>query len=710
MPKPNQNFCTMKRTTTLLVLIALLFGFGSCKKTINNTNPKPVVKMRELVAPPTFDWLAYKTANLKIDIQSSSNLDGKPIFLYDDQYEIIETSVISGHSAAFNSKIPKTTSFVTVFIPTTRGSLEISDFSQTNYTLFDTKSTAKSGGSDTISPSCSTGCTNTVSNSVYTLTVDKNKTTCLTGSLNGGLTMKKNSTLIICGSATINWLNINGNNCKIIITNFGSLSTYSLNLNSSVEIKNYSNSFNINGSLNLGTELKNYGSITMSSLNLNSGELENYGNISIVNSANINNDFTNYGNFHTGGSIQFNSGNVENNCKITSNQSITINKDVHNNGYIKAANKITLNSHKIIMGAASMLSSANLTLNSEIEGGSSNSAVKVTGTTIINGSGKITGLVNFCDTNGIETNWGTIASSVVFCTGYIPISSCNPEGIGTPAITDSDNDGVADDVDDYPNNANLAYNNISPYTGYKTIAFEDLWPSMGDFDFNDLMIKTKITYRSNAQNKLVDAQATVILSAIGAGFHNGIGLQFLNSSNTQISSVFSSLTGASTDAGDNNCIKICNDVFNEQTTYYTNTSFNLLGTPDTISFTITFNQTGNGFTFNDLNEDFYIFRSNERGLEIHVPNRPPTSAATASYFGTFDDNSSTSQGIYYKTANNLPWAIELINGSNYFHNPLEKIEIIDAYPQFQSWATSSGTSNTTWYASPNPSKIFNYTY
>ena len=107
MPKSNQNFCIMKRTTTLLVLIALLIGFGSCKKTINNTNPEPVIKMRELIAPPTFDWLAYKTANLKIDIQSSSNLDGKPIFLYDDQYEIIETSVINGHSAAFNSKIQR---------------------------------------------------------------------------------------------------------------------------------------------------------------------------------------------------------------------------------------------------------------------------------------------------------------------------------------------------------------------------------------------------------------------------------------------------------------------------------------------------------------------------------------------------------------------------------------------------------------------------
>lgn len=700
----------MKRTITFLVLISIFFGFYSCKKDITTKdNPEPVAKMRELVAPPNFNWLAYKTANLKINIQSATNLDGKPIFLYDDDYKLIETSIINGTKATFNSKIPLTTDFVTAFIPATRASLEISDFSQSSFTLIDAKGNTKSAN-DSISPSCSSGCTNTVSNTVYSLTVNKNTTTCLTGSLNGMLIMKKNSTLIICGTANISFLSFQGNNCKIIITNYGSLSTYSLNLYSSVEIKNYSNSFNINGSLNLGTELKNYGSITMSSLNLNNGELDNYGNISIVNSANFNSDFINYGNFHAGGSLQFNSGNHENNCKITSNQSITFNNKMQNNGYISAANYITLNSHKIIMGAASMLSSHNLTLNSEIQGGTSNSAVKVTGTTTINGSGKVTGLVNFCDTNGIETNYGTIASSVVFCTGYIPISSCNPEGIGTPAITDSDNDGVADDVDDYPNDANLAYTNISPYSGFKTIAFEDLWPSMGDFDFNDLMIKTKIVYRSNAQNKLVDAQATIVLSAVGAGFHNGIGLQYLNSSNTQISGIVSSLTGASLDASDNNCIKICNDVFTEQTTYYTNTTFNLLGTPDTISFNINFSQAGNGYTFSGINEDFYIFRSDERGLEIHVPNRPPTAAVTTSYFGTFDDASNASQGIYYKTANNLPWAIELINGSSYFHNPLEKIEIIDAYPQFQSWATSSGTTNTTWYASPNPTKIFNYTY
>ena len=700
----------MKRTIQLVMLFSLIIGFNSCRNKIPvDNNPQPVTKMRELIASPSFNWLTYKTAKFKIDIQSTTNLDGKPIFLYDDDFKLIETSVIQSNKAAFNSKIPLTTNFVTAYIPATRGSVEISDFNQSNYILYDTKNSNKSAG-DTISPTCNSGCDNTVSSTVYSLTVGKNNTTCLTGSLNGGLIMKKNSTLIICGTANISWISFWGNNCEIIVTNYGSLSTSSLNLNSSVEVKNYSNSFNINGSLNLGTTFKNYGSVTMSSLNINSGKLYNYGNISIVNGANINHDLKNYGSFHAGGSIQFNSGSHENNCKITSNQSITFNRDMHNNGYIKAANKITLNSHKIIMGAASMLSSHNLTLNSEIKGGTSNSAVKVTGTTIINGSGKITGLVNFCDTNGIETNWGTIASSVVFCTGYIPISSCNPEGIGTPAITDSDNDGVADDVDDYPNNPNLAYANISPYSGYKTIAFEDLWPSMGDFDFNDLMIKTKIVYRSNAQNKLVDAQATIILSAIGAGFHNGIGLQYINSSDVQISGIVSSVSGASMDASDNNCIKICNDVFDEQTTYYTNTSFSLLGTPDTLSFTITFNQSGNGFTFNDINEDFYIFRSNERGLEIHVPNRPPTSAATASYFGTFDDNSNASQGVYYKTANNLPWAIELINGSNYFHNPLEKIEIIDAYPQFQSWATSSGSTNTTWYASPNPTKIFNYTY
>ena len=52
----------------------------------------------------------------------------------------------------------------------------------------------------------------------------------------------------------------------------------------------------------------------------------------------------------------------------------------------------------------------------------------------------------------------------------------------------------------------------------------------------------------------------------------------------------------------------------------------------------------------------------------------------------------------------MPWGIEILT-SNTFKNPIERIEILHAYPQFQLWATSSGVQNTTWYAFPESDKV-----
>jgi len=70
---------------------------------------------------------------------------------------------------------------------------------------------------------------------------------------------------------------------------------------------------------------------------------------------------------------------------------------------------------------------------------------------------------------------------------------------GTTGFTDIDGDGIADLIDDYPSDRGKAFHfafpngsgntksTLSPvYWG--TWCFEDLWPSMGDFDMNDLVI------------------------------------------------------------------------------------------------------------------------------------------------------------------------------------------------------------------------------
>jgi LruC domain-containing protein len=97
----------------------------------------------------------------------------------------------------------------------------------------------------------------------------------------------------------------------------------------------------------------------------------------------------------------------------------------------------------------------------------------------------------------------------------------------------------------------------------------------------------------------------------------------------------------------------------------------------------------------------------DRGKEIHLADRMPTSLVNSSYFGTFDDNSIQGMAKYYKTGNNLPWGLNILQGFDY---PIEKAPINEAYLHFVEWAMSSGVSFPDWFSEisgyRNPSKIY----
>jgi LruC domain-containing protein len=79
-----------------------------------------------------------------------------------------------------------------------------------------------------------------------------------------------------------------------------------------------------------------------------------------------------------------------------------------------------------------------------------------------------------------------------------------------------------------------------------------------------------------------------------------------------------------------------------------------------------------------------------------LPDFKPTSLANNSLFGTQNDDSNPSNGRYYKTDLNLPWALHLSGPVN-FRYPVEYVEILDAYLDFASWAQSSGSQSANWY-------------
>ena len=88
-----------------------------------------------------------------------------------------------------------------------------------------------------------------------------------------------------------------------------------------------------------------------------------------------------------------------------------------------------------------------------------------------------------------------------------------------------------------------------------------------------------------------------------------------------------------------------------------------------------------------------------------MSNKPPTSLANTSYFGTGNDKSNLNTQFYYKNNKNLPWAIDIIHD---FAVPKETYEITRAYPYFSKWAETSGNNYKDWYKEKSGYRNANY--
>jgi LruC domain-containing protein len=262
---------------------------------------------------------------------------------------------------------------------------------------------------------------------------------------------------------------------------------------------------------------------------------------------------------------------------------------------------------------------------------------------------------------------------------------------------DQDGDGVADINDDYPTDPSRAYRSFFPSAGKQIVAFEDLWPATGDYDFNDLVLSNQVEISHNANNELVDAKFAVSIDAIGAGLANGIGLMLRNESKAVLAngSITSVSGNVSLDPANNSGLIVSNDVFASISSYYQNNGSGPSRTPDTLKFTVNFGANAGS----ELLPELYLFRTNDRALEVHRSGFSPSAAFDAVRANTIDDNGD------FKTANGLPWGIEIITETSYDH-ALEKIDMVQAYPQFASWAASGGSQNTSWFLNPDAEKVF----
>ncbi|MDN5330583.1 MAG: hypothetical protein PWP35_2370 [Bacteroidales bacterium] len=296
--------------------------------------------------------------------------------------------------------------------------------------------------------------------------------------------------------------------------------------------------------------------------------------------------------------------------------------------------------------------------------------------------------------------------------------------VATGPNPDSDNDGVVDSEDEYPNDPQRAFNYYYPASNtFSTITFEDNWPNKADYDFNDLVIDQRYKFVLNGKQQMVDIYGDFIVRAIGASYKNGFGFK-LNILPNAIQSVsgqsitqnYITLNSNGTEAGQEKAVIIVTDnVFKQLPHPGSGTGVNTTPgapyvQPQQQTIHITFNNPVSiGELNNPLVNPFLIVNQN-RGREIHLIDNPPTTLANLDYFNTGADASNLAAGGYYKTANNLPWAIELPVSFEY---TIEKEKITNAYLKFANWAETAGNDYSDWYISTeegyrNGSKIYSY--
>ena len=281
---------------------------------------------------------------------------------------------------------------------------------------------------------------------------------------------------------------------------------------------------------------------------------------------------------------------------------------------------------------------------------------------------------------------------VMFSLSITPWSAIDKDGvphISYTGTTDTDNDGVPDLTDEYPTDGARAFNSYVPYkAGFTSVAYEDLWPATGDYDFNDLVMNLNYKHVTNADNELVDFEYKSYIRHIGASFVNGFGIELPLDADDIASATGSNITNNlvtidpnGVEAGQTNAVLIFFD-----------NAFANYGDTQTVSGTLTSPYNYPTFVNDGLNP--FLISNQERGREVHLPNRRPTDLADPSIFGTLSDDTNPGTGKFYKTADNKPWAISV---SYDYAPPVESVNIEDAYNFWTPWVNSNGELNSDWY-------------
>ena len=274
---------------------------------------------------------------------------------------------------------------------------------------------------------------------------------------------------------------------------------------------------------------------------------------------------------------------------------------------------------------------------------------------------------------------------------------------------DLDDDNVADKNDPDPDDANKTFVQYIPSeNSYGTLAFEDLWPVKGDYDFNDFIVEIKEKIVTNADNDIYEITFDLRIMGMGGQYNNDFGISFQDPQDQITAEVFSA-HNASYDVVHQSAKKIITikkpkqlfyptsitDIINAESgaTYYA-----------PVELQIVLSVNGALAYPTDYDPRFFIEQQGIDGHEVHLPGNSPSPRMNTGLFGTGNDDTNPGNDKYFKSSNNLPWVLYIPTTWNY---PLEGVDLIEAYSQFTEYAEEN--PSLVWYLEnlSDPTKTFN---
>lgn len=212
-----------------------------------------------------------------------------------------------------------------------------------------------------------------------------------------------------------------------------------------------------------------------------------------------------------------------------------------------------------------------------------------------------------------------------------------------------------------------------------TLAFEDIWPSGGDYDMNDVVVEYERAVTFDSKNRVKKIADTFTPVHDGASYANAFAYQ-----------TDPAQTGTVTVLGEGTVVE--NET--HSVVVFPNAR-QAVATGKAVTVERTFDEAGS-FLKTDLKPvNPYIivkYAAGERNrVEVHLPKHQGTAWADNTLNYTADD------AYYIDKGGKYPFAIELpLKG---FHAVTERnrIDAETEYPDFKAWVESKGTVNKDWY-------------